>query len=133
MPIHLTSDEQQRRAIAMRAAVADRKARRIASPMKASFGESEHPVITCLWDTLEYLVDDSMFLYGYFDAISNGNALNLVKCFEQSARENGLRTRTERMLELYAALTCDDPATIADVTLRRVVSMARLTTARPAL
>jgi hypothetical protein len=88
--------------------------------------DNENPIYTVLWNTLTWLVDDNVFLLGYFNAKSNGKGLQHVSCLEMSARENAIPTRTDRCLELYHALTCEDPSVIADPALRKLIAMARI-------
>lgn len=124
-PIVLTPEENERRSRSMRQTVLDRKKARTTDPHAF---DSEHPIVSVLWSTLEWLMDDAIFLYGYFDALSPGKAAQLVAHLEASAKRSQHVSRHERMLELFHALTCADPAQIGDATLRRVVSIARIQT-----
>jgi hypothetical protein len=119
----LAPEENRRRALAMRADVENRKQRTLAD--RHAF-DNENPIYTVLWDTLTWLVDDNVFLLGYFNAISNGHGLQHVSSLEESARRSGIPTRADRCLDLYAALTCEDPVVIADPALRKLIAMARL-------
>jgi hypothetical protein len=112
----------------MRDAVERRRADRLSDPRRF---DDEHPLLTLLWNTLEWLLADSMFIFGYLDAISHGQGVSHVQCLEISATQSNHVSHAERMLELYHALTCADPALIPDTTLRRVVSIARLQRAAP--
>lgn len=128
-PIVVSPEEMNRRFLALRAAVAERKKARIADPHAH---DRDHPILLMLWDSIEWLHDYWMILTGYVEQISvRGRANEVVACLETSAAQNRVQTVTDRLLELHHALTCADPAQIHDATLRRVVSIARLQHAAP--
>lgn len=91
----------------------------------------EHPVYTVLWDSLIWLRDYWMIIGGYVQRVAQSPAkgVEFFQCLEKSAAQNKVETVTNRLLSLYEALTCADPAQIEDPAIRRLVAVARVNAA----
>jgi len=123
MTIQLTAGEADRRFISMRTALEERRKRELADP---HVFDTENPIYTVLWSTLLWIVQDGTLLAGYFDAISRGRGREHVTCFEKSAHKSHIVSHSERCMDLYHALTAEDPIAIEDGALRRLIAMARV-------
>jgi len=118
MPITLPLPAQKRLIEQMRAAL--RRRRENGTP------EGEHPAITFLWNELIFLSKLSFSLLSFAQKnLEGGSGDTFIRFFERYTGEIGAETLSERMIELYRALTATDPVIITNPALRALIEEAK--------
>jgi len=103
--------------LAIRAAVEHRK--------EHGIPDGEHPLLTYLYSDLLWTAHLCELLAAFFNASSDGQGAAFLQAFEKTCIQNEHRSPSWRLRMLWRALSAEDPATIPDGAIRRLVMQIR--------